>query len=499
MKKKLTLIMLTLTMLFMSCGKTEAADGAETGSEATAARQDFGVFLSVEYDQLPKNTSYDVLIIDAQYYTAEQIAALKKTNGQVYSYLDVGSLEDFRDHYDDFKEYALAPYENWSEEYWMDVTNTKWQQFILRTLAPNLVNKGVDGFFIDNVDVYYHYTNDDVFNSISVILTGLKSTGKKVIINGGDTYVSKYLEDNGTLDPVLDGVNQESVYTSINWEEHTFGRSDEEDMEYYLTYLKDVKDDGKEVFLLEYTDDDELAAEIKDNCKKLGYHLFVSDDLQLGNNEDSEEASDDEASDSMEQENDMSQDFYAEEITEDSEIFARMKGKSYKDNCTVPLSDLRYLHVLHVGFDGETHQGEIVCNKAIADDLLEIFEGLYEAKYPIEKIKLVDEYNADDESSMADNNSSAFNFRFISHTTKVSNHGYGMAIDINPLYNPYVKTVNGQLSIEPANSAPYVDRAADFPYKIDENDLAYQLFTAHGFTWGGAWKNSKDYQHFEKE
>ena len=189
--------------------------------------------------------------------------------------------------------------------------------------------------------------------------------------------------------------------------------------------------------------------------------------------------------------------FYAVEFTEESEIFTRIKGKSYKDNCTVPLSDLRFLHVLHVGFDGKTHDGEIICNKYIADDLLEIFEELYEAKYPIEKIKLVDEYDADDEASMADNNSSSFNFRYISYTTKISKHGYGLAMDINTLYNPYVKTVNGKLSIEPANATDYVDRSKDFDYKIDEDDLVYKLFIAHGFEWGGSWKSSKDYQHFE--
>ena len=191
------------------------------------------------------------------------------------------------------------------------------------------------------------------------------------------------------------------------------------------------------------------------------------------------------------------EDFYSMEFDENSDIFARIKGKSYKDNCTVPVSDLRYLHVKHIGFDGQPHDGEIICNKYIADDLLEIFEALYEAEYPIEKIRLVDEYNADDESSMADNNSSSFNFRFISYTTKISKHGYGLAMDINTLYNPYVKTVDGKLSIEPANAADYVDRTQDFPYKIDENDLAYKLFTEHGFEWGGSWRKSKDYQHFE--
>ena len=188
--------------------------------------------------------------------------------------------------------------------------------------------------------------------------------------------------------------------------------------------------------------------------------------------------------------------FYASEI--DDVLFARIKGKSYKDDCVVPLDDLRYLHVLHVGFDGETHEGEMICGASIAGDLLDIFQKLYEAKYQIEKIRLVDEYNADDELSMRDNNSSSFNFRFISHTTKVSNHGRGLAVDINPLYNPYIKTVDGNLHIEPATAGEYTDRDKNFPHKIDENDLCYKLFIQHGFEWGGNWKSVKDYQHFEK-
>ncbi|MBQ6776205.1 MAG: M15 family metallopeptidase [Synergistaceae bacterium] len=182
----------------------------------------------------------------------------------------------------------------------------------------------------------------------------------------------------------------------------------------------------------------------------------------------------------------------------DDEIFARIKGKSYKDNCPVPLEDLRYLRVLHVGFDGQTHEGEMICNTSIAEDLLDIFQKLYEAGYQIEKIRLVDEYDADDELSMRDNNSSCFNFRFISHTTTISKHGLGLAVDINTLYNPYVKMVDGKFNLEPATAGDYVDRSRDFPHKIDENDLCYKLFTEHGFEWGGNWKSVKDYQHFEK-
>ena len=190
-------------------------------------------------------------------------------------------------------------------------------------------------------------------------------------------------------------------------------------------------------------------------------------------------------------------DFYISEIPDD--IFAKLQGKSYKEDCTVPREDLRYVHVRHMGFDGEAKDGELVVNKAIADDVLAIFEELYKADYPIEKVCLVDEYDADDEASMSDNNSSAFNFRFISHTTRISKHGLGMAVDINTRYNPYVKTVGGKLSIEPANGADYVDRSKDFPHKIDHEDLCYKLFKEHGFTWGGDWIHSKDYQHFERD
>ena len=187
--------------------------------------------------------------------------------------------------------------------------------------------------------------------------------------------------------------------------------------------------------------------------------------------------------------------FWISEITDG--IFERIQGKSFKEDCTLPREDLRYLHVLHVGLDGETHEGEMIVNYHIAQDVLEILQQLYEAKYPIEKIRLVDEYDADDELSMEDNNSSSFNFRFISHTTRVSKHGLGLAVDINTLYNPYTKVVDGVRIVEPITGEPYLDREADFPCKIDHDDLCYRLFIEHGFEWGGDWEDRKDYQHFE--
>ena len=187
--------------------------------------------------------------------------------------------------------------------------------------------------------------------------------------------------------------------------------------------------------------------------------------------------------------------FYISEITD--EIFARIKCKSFKDECTLPREDLRYLHVLHKDKDGNVHEGEMIVNKHIAEDVLDILRELYENNYPIERMKLVDEYNAEDELSMEDNNSSSFNFRFISHTTRISKHGLGLAVDINTLYNPYTKVVDGERIVEPVTGEPYLDREASFDYKIEKGDLCYNLFIEHGFEWGGEWTDRKDYQHFE--
>ncbi len=179
-------------------------------------------------------------------------------------------------------------------------------------------------------------------------------------------------------------------------------------------------------------------------------------------------------------------------------IFTLMQGKSFKPDCTIPRSDLRYLLCLHRDIDGRTIVGEMVVNRKISSTVLNILHQLYSANYPIERMRLVDYWDADDEMSMRDNNSSSFNFRFISHTTTVSKHGKGVAIDINPLYNPYHKTLaDGTEVVEPATGAPYLDRSKSFPYKIEKGDLCYTLFTENGFEWGGEWTTVKDYQHFE--
>ncbi|MBP5771303.1 MAG: M15 family metallopeptidase [Bacteroidaceae bacterium] len=183
-------------------------------------------------------------------------------------------------------------------------------------------------------------------------------------------------------------------------------------------------------------------------------------------------------------------------------VFTRIRGCSFPTmpDARLRRSDLRYLRVLHVNLDGQTCQGELICNKAIADDLLDIFRQLYEARYPVQSIRLIDDFGADDERSMRANNTSCFCYRVVRGTSKPSKHALGMAVDLNPLYNPCVRTQrNGKRLVQPSTATSYVNRHASFPCRIDRSDLAYRLFTEHGFRWGGAWRTTKDYQHFEKE
>ena len=161
--------------------------------------------------------------------------------------------------------------------------------------------------------------------------------------------------------------------------------------------------------------------------------------------------------------------------------------------------ELDTLTVRHVDFEGKTCEGVIICNKAISKDLREIFAELCRQRYPIERIRPISEYEYDDERSMQANNTSCYCYRTIEGSSKLSKHAQGLAIDINPLYNPCVRRKkDGTLLVQPSTGKPYIDRSKRFKHKITKQDLCYRLFVRHGFRWGGSWRSLKDYQHFEK-
>lgn len=184
--------------------------------------------------------------------------------------------------------------------------------------------------------------------------------------------------------------------------------------------------------------------------------------------------------------------FYISNLDQDykKELINRFNDVDVIDNLVI-------LNVLYYDFNNQIKEGQIVCNEIISNKLINIFKTLFENKYKIEKIKLIDEYDFDDIRSMNDNNTSCFNYRKILNTNKLSKHAYGLAIDINPLFNPYITlNKNNEIQIYPESSEKYIDRTKCFEHKIDEKDLCYKLFIENGFEWGGNWEYP-DYQHFE--
>ena len=160
----------------------------------------------------------------------------------------------------------------------------------------------------------------------------------------------------------------------------------------------------------------------------------------------------------------------------------------------ITYDELRYLRVLHFGYDGYIYQGEIIVNEQVAQEVLDIFKELYAIQFPIQKMLVMSCYEGDDELSMQDNNTSGFNFRAVTNSNHYSKHAYGLAIDINPLVNPYIK---GDV-ILPVNGEAYMDRNQHVLGMIHEDDCIVSIFKNYGWTWGGDWSSLKDYQHFQK-
>ncbi|MFP5372873.1 MAG: M15 family metallopeptidase, partial [Actinomycetes bacterium] len=157
---------------------------------------------------------------------------------------------------------------------------------------------------------------------------------------------------------------------------------------------------------------------------------------------------------------------------------------SWRPGCPVPLEELRLVTLSHWGFDGRTSQGELVVAAAYAEDIVEAFRRLFDERFPIESIRLVDEFGGDDDRSMAANNTSGFNCRPATGSTRWSEHAYGRAVDINPVQNPYVTRAG---AILPPAGAAHTGRDPATPGLITDASVAVSAFGDIGWTWGGHW------------
>jgi hypothetical protein len=274
------------TMEFSSSADAEPApspfNSVGSGSAPRPAAQTYGVFIGLEPEDSSRLSGYDIVVIDAAYFTAEDIRKLHESGQTVYSYLNIGSVENFRDYYAEYEPLTLGEYEDWPEERWVDVFRPEWQRFVTGTLAASLSEKNVDGFFLDNADVYYEYKNENIYDGLVSIISGLGRYGLPLIVNGGDTFVTELLENGGPAAELITGVNQETVFTSIDFKNGGFGLQGVEDRRYYCGYLELCKEQGLQVYLTEYASDpDDVEPSIDAYCEENGFLYYISTSLEL--------------------------------------------------------------------------------------------------------------------------------------------------------------------------------------------------------------------------
>lgn len=240
----------------------------------------YGVVIGAKPADAYHLSGYDVLVVDAEYFTKNDIDILKMKNNKVYSYLNIGSVEKFRDCYSRFRDVTLGTYENWPDEDWVNVAHAKWQDYIVDQAAKKLADKGIDGFWIDNTDVYFFFPRHDIFDGIVRIIQRLEAYKLDLILNGGNIFVKQAVLDPQTPKCNILGVNQESVFTAYDFKKKKSIPASQQVKEYFLDYLNRASKQGLEVFITEY-EDLSVEKELSDYCKKRKWKFFLSPSINL--------------------------------------------------------------------------------------------------------------------------------------------------------------------------------------------------------------------------
>ena len=267
--KIICVLILILSTALLSACSDDSSDEAEK----------YVVLIGEDSEITDKLSDIDLLVIDAEYFSQNDIARLRE-NGirEIFSYINIGSIESFRSYDTDFEKYTLGAYENWPEEKWIDVSAPEWQA-CTASRVDALVQKGVDGFFVDNTDVYYNYPQESIYDGILTILDYMDHTGGKILINGGDCFVKKYLTTEKNV--LIDGVNQENVFTAYDFSKDVYTKNDQNTREYYTEYLDLAMSHGCTAYTLEYATNPAIRRQAAAYAGKHGYICYISDNIGL--------------------------------------------------------------------------------------------------------------------------------------------------------------------------------------------------------------------------
>ena len=275
MKKVLLLLLAPLALVGCKKNEPEPFHG-----------NDYGAFLGRSGNDVTNFNQYRYISCELDEFSHTNINRLSKKGVNFLAYLNVGSLENYRDYYEDYESFTFKDYDNWPDERWIDVTNVSWQDKMVE-LAQGFKNDGAFGVYMDNVDVYSIAKEDEMnyiaFGSaLKSIISRVNALGLKVMVNGG----AEYFDDmNDSNDNVFDSVwayHQEEVFSLIeDYDKNVFTTQTEEDKTYYQEIATMMKEKGKEIFFLEYTTNDALKETIKSYCDEHEYHYYFANNVEL--------------------------------------------------------------------------------------------------------------------------------------------------------------------------------------------------------------------------
>ncbi len=266
-----------------------AITGCFHKSKQNTTKETYGVFLGASSKDTKKLLNYDNVVIDIDEFKLKDIKTLKDNNVSIYSYLSIGSLETYRDYYEEYKDYTFMDYDNWPDERWIDVSQSSWQDLLISE-ANRMKSLGADGLFMDNFDVYYIVMEEydcsdkfkeDIYNGCLTILDDLSKTDLKLMINSGTDFLERMNEEINPLIQEIDVYAQECVFSSIiDYEKDVFDKQDNETKEYYQSIIE-MMEYYSDILLIEYTKDKALIEEIKSYCLNNNYHYYISSKVNL--------------------------------------------------------------------------------------------------------------------------------------------------------------------------------------------------------------------------
>lgn len=280
-KKKNSTGRIALTLILAAALFLAACAVPDGGSSAASVNsKSYAVLIGIDRSRISRLKPYRTVVIEPEGFRASDIRKLHRQKKKVYAYINIGSIEKSRSYYSRFSDITLGDYENWPDERWVDVSKKEWQDFVVDELARKYARQGYDGFFLDNADVYYEYHSKAIYSGLRTIVKGLRAYHKKIIINGGSTYVTACMNKKDTA-ALPDAVNQEEVFTRIDFRHKKFRKQHASDTRYYLRYLKRVRRRHMKVYLVEYGAKGKLAKKISRTCRKYGFVWYNSKNISL--------------------------------------------------------------------------------------------------------------------------------------------------------------------------------------------------------------------------